>query len=384
MPSRAHQRIALALAAGVLAGAASAPTAGAAISFVAKSSAGNGAGASALSIARPGGTAAGDLLVATVVARGTAAINQPSGWTIARETVSGYSRMVTSYRVAAGGEAGSYTWGLGATRKASAGIATYRGVNTSLPIEATADATGSSGNATAPSVTTVTPTTLVLTTVGIEWQTTVTPAAGTSERFDQASSGWFATTTALADAPQATAGPTPARTAQPAITGAGWAAQTIVLRDAAQATLEVEAGAVTPFTASLEAGDTSADYTLPLTVTDTRMGASASQGWNLTITSTPFTNAVAKTLLADASTLTAATIGCLNGSICDAPANGAPLPVGVPAGTAEPAAVKVFSAAAGRGEGVMTLSAPVTVSIPQNSYSGEFASTITVSVVSGP
>ena len=56
--------------------------------------------------------------------------------------------------MATGSEPTNYSWGLGTTRQASGGIIDYSGVNTAAPIDATATASGTSGNAVAGSVTT--------------------------------------------------------------------------------------------------------------------------------------------------------------------------------------------------------------------------------------
>ena len=291
------------------------------------------------------------------------------------------SRMITALKVATASEPASYAFSLGTSRNASAGVMDLRGVNTTVPVEALADATGASGNAVAPAVTTATTNTLIVTAVGVARNTTVTPAAGTTERFDQASP---ATDTEVATAAQATAGTVAARTATPASTLSGWAAQTIALRDAANATLTVAGGTPTSFSGDIDAGDTSGSYSMPFTVTDTRTGATASLGWNLTITSTSFVNGASKRLDPDISTITGATLSCANGGICDAPTNGTTYPIALPAGTVAPTAVKFFSAPAGKGEGLYSLTVPVDVALRQNAYTGSFSSTITVSVVSGP
>lgn len=356
-------------------------SAGAAIAFVAAASAGNTAGATTLSITKPTGTANGHVLVATVVATGTGAVTVPSGWIVARDTTLAGARMITAYRVAAS-EGTSYAWALGTSRTASGGIVAYSGVNTTVPVEATASATGTSGNAVSASVTTVTTNTLVVTGLARQASTTHTALAGTTERYDVTSN---ATAAASIDAAQAAAAASTVRTVATASTTAAWGAQTIALRDAANASLSVAAnGSPTAFSGSIDAADTSGSYSLPFTVTDTRTGATAALGWNLTITSTRFINAASKSLAANVSSLTGATLTCANGGICDTPPNSVTYPITIPAGLTAPAAVKMFSAPVADGEGYFTLALPVTIALPQNSYTGSFSSTVTLSVVSGP
>jgi len=210
--------------------------------------------------------------------------------------------------------------------------------------------------------------------------TTVTPDASTVERYDTSSSG---TATEAADFTQASAGATATKTAIPASTGAAWIAQTVALRDAAQATLAVSTSATPSFSADLNSGDQTPTYTVPSTVNDTRTGASAGLGWNLTITSTQFTTG-SRTLATNASSVTAVTSACANGGLCVTPTNAIAYPVTVPAGSTPPTAVKFFNAAAATGEGVFTITPTVRVSVPQNSFAGSYASTLTLSVVSGP
>ncbi|MDX6639662.1 MAG: hypothetical protein QOF12_673, partial [Solirubrobacteraceae bacterium] len=46
--------------------------------------------------------------------------------------------------------------------------------------------------------------------------------------------------------------------------------------------------------------------------------------------------------------------------------------------------VKLASVAAGGGEGLFSMPVTIAVRVPQNSFSGSYQSTITVSIVSGP
>jgi hypothetical protein len=320
-------------------------------------------------------------MIATVVAAGTGAIATPTGWTAIKNVTQGTAlRQASFYKVATASEAASYSWNLSTSRAASGGICNYNGVNTTVPVDATASAVGESGNATAPAVTTSDANDQVLVAGSFAAATTVTPAAGTNELFDVASS---ANTTDVADFAQATAGATTARTITPAVATGAWIAQTIALRDAAAATLTLETSATPTFTASLNSGDATPTFTVPLTVKDSRTGASGGLGWNATVTSTQFKNGT-RTLSTSAATITAVSSTCLNGGLCTTPTNAVTYPLTVPAAATAPAAVKFYNAAANTGKGLFTVTPTVKVAVPQNSFSGAYTSTLTISIVSGP
>ena len=116
-------------------------------------------GLSSLTLTPPGGTAAGDLLVAQVTNRdGAYTLTVPSGWTVigARTTASGSSTITSAlfWKWAAAGE-GSATFTLGTTDiQMVGGVVAYSGVHSSGPVNVSGVATGTSTVATAPSVTT--------------------------------------------------------------------------------------------------------------------------------------------------------------------------------------------------------------------------------------
>jgi hypothetical protein len=352
----------------------------AAIALVGATQAENGNGATTLGIAKPAGVVEGGVMVATVTAAGTGAVTTPSGWTVIKSVAGTTLRQVTYYKVAGSSEAASYSWSLGSSRAASGGIVDYSGVNQTVPVDATASASGESGSAAIPSVTTSAANDLVLAAGSFATATTVTPGAGTSERINVKSSS---NTTEAADFAQAAAGATAAVTATPAVTTAAWVGQAIALRDAAQATLSATTTAAPSFSANLNSGDQAKTFTVPLTVSDTRTGASAGLGWNTTVTSTQFTSG-AKTLPATVSTVTAVSSACANGGLCTNPTNAVAYPVAVPAGATAPTAVKFFDAATATGKGVFTLTPTFSVAVPQNAFAGTYTSTLTIAIVSGP
>jgi hypothetical protein len=354
----------------------------AAVAFVGASSAANAAGSSSEVINRPSGVTSGIVMVATVTAAGTGAITPPSGWTQISDTTTTL-RETSYYRVAGSSEPSSFTWSLSSSRLASGGIVAYSGVDANVPIDASASASGTSGSATAPSVTTNVAGDTVIAAVGYTgtWSSnSVTPAASTTERYDVSDAG---TESEGADFTQSTSGATPTRTVTPATSGA-WVAHTIALYPATAATLSLSTAAAPTFSASLPAGDQTPTYTLPLTVQDTRTGVAL--GWNLTITSTQFTTggATPRTLAAGASRATAVASACAGGASCVNPTTSIAYPLILPAGATPPSAVKLANAAAGTGTGVFTVTPTIGVSVPANSFAGAYNSTITVALVSGP
>jgi hypothetical protein len=131
---------------------------------------------------------------------------------------------------------------------------------------------------------------------------------------------------------------------------------------------------------TLDGADQSVSYTIPLTVTDQRPGKGA--GWNLTITSTTFTDDANHSLAADASHITSVATACVGR--CSLPRDLISSPVAVPAATLAPAAVKFFDAQARSGTGVIDVAPTIAVSIPGNSYAGTYSSTLDIAISSGP
>jgi hypothetical protein len=121
----------------------------------------------------------------------------------------------------------------------------------------------------------------------------------------------------------------------------------------------------------------------PLDIADaTGSGA----GWNVTATSTLFTSGNF-TLPAGATTITSAPAAatCDTGVTCTpASSNSVSYPYSLPAGNSAPTATKLFSAGLGTGLGDQTLNPNWTLAIPANAYAGNYNSTWTISLVSGP
>lgn len=109
-------------------------------------------------------------------------------------------------------------------------------------------------------------------------------------------------------------------------------------------------------------------------------------GWNVTATSTLFTSG-SYALPAGAATITSAPAAatCDSGVTCTpAGSNSVSYPYSLPAGSTAPTATKLFTAGLGTGMGDQTLSPTWTLAIPGNAYAGNYQSTWTLSLVSGP
>jgi hypothetical protein len=137
------------------------------------------------------------------------------------------------------------------------------------------------------------------------------------------------------------------------------------------------------FSLTLNGLDQTPTYTVPQTVNDSTGSGS---GWNATITSTQFSTGgvTPKTLATTASTVTAVTSTCVTGATCTSATNAITYPLGVPAASVAPAAVKFFNAAANTGMGQFTVTPTVQLAVPANTYAGTYTSTLTLASVSGP
>jgi hypothetical protein len=56
----------------------------------------------------------------------------------------------------------------------------------------------------------------------------------------------------------------------------------------------------------------------------------------------------------------------------------------VPAGSGPPTPAKLYNAAANTGTGAFSIIPTISVAVPANSYAGNYTSTVTISLISGP
>jgi hypothetical protein len=113
----------------------------------------------------------------------------------------------------------------------------------------------------------------------------------------------------------------------------------------------------------------------------------SSAGWEITATSTTFTSG-ANTLPTAATTIASApaTPTCDTNSTC-APATaagGVTYPYSLPAATTAPAGTKIYAATAGAGPGEETVTPTWTLAIPSKAVAGDYTSTWTFTLASGP
>src|SRR5258707_1230546 len=160
------------------------PTPPSGISLRATAIGNNGAGGSTLAISPPPGTANGDVMVAFVVVQTAGnAITPPAGWNLVLQQDSSAAIATATYeKVAGSSEPATYTWGFGTAGEASGGIASYIGVNTTTPVDASnAQYNSSTSNVDNSGVTTTTANDMLVYAVGIIVPTTVNVPSGFTE-----------------------------------------------------------------------------------------------------------------------------------------------------------------------------------------------------------
>jgi hypothetical protein len=133
---------------------------------------------------------------------------------------------------------------------------------------------------------------------------------------------------------------------------------------------------------TLDGTDQTISDTFAIDVNDPR-GTGA--GWNLSITSTTFSTGggTPHMLPANAAAISAVGVACDQGT-CSNPDSSVELPVTVPADVTAPTAITFFNATADSGMGDFTVTPTYRVTIPANTYAGEYSSTITITVATGP
>jgi len=205
------------------------------VAFRSASSDGSSSSRTSITISKPAGTVAGDVMVASIVQNDALPVSAPAGWTSVREDAVGTAiKQSVFVRVAGASEPSSYTWSLGNYRRITGGISSYSGVDTAHPIDAHNGATGESTSITAPSVTTTTAGAMILHLAGINAEGNISPPAGSTERWENTAFNTSNTRDALAessDSVQASAGATDDRTANATQSGR-WVGVLVALRPA--------------------------------------------------------------------------------------------------------------------------------------------------------
>ena len=152
----------------------------------------------------------------------------------------------------------------------------------------------------------------------------------------------------------------------------------------AGSTLSVAGNGAPAFSLALNGDDQTTSYILPIQVVDAR-GLAVGGGWNVTVTSTQFSDGAGHKFPTTASTITGVTSACHSGSTCTLPTNSVSnTSLALPAGATAPTAVKFYNAATATGLGRIDANATVSVAVPANTIAATYTSTITVAVVAGP
>jgi hypothetical protein len=176
------------------------------VAFVASNTAVSGTGA--VTITKPAGVAAGDVLVAQyAVAANGGTVTAPAGWTLIRsdDNVGNLLKQFAYFLVAGAAEPATYTFtGSVAGVRAAGGIAAYRNVASVTSVNAQrGQANGASTNIAVASLTTLVANTRLVGLFSIQLNTTITAPAGMTRRWNVASG----TTVQIAIADVAFVGP---------------------------------------------------------------------------------------------------------------------------------------------------------------------------------
>ncbi len=175
-----------------------------------------------ITITKPAGTTADDVLVASIASRTAPTITAPVGWSLVRSDVNGTSLTQAIFvRTAGGAEPASYTFPFSVpVIAATGGITAYSGLDPLGPIDVSGgQANTSSTSVTAPSVTTTVADVIVAGFFATTDDATFTPPSAMTERFDVLADGTGQVSSEGADVAQATAGATGAKVATATLAG---------------------------------------------------------------------------------------------------------------------------------------------------------------------
>jgi hypothetical protein len=340
-----------------------------------------------LTLAKPAGTVTDDVMIASIgTANGNATPTAPSGWTQVPNLsgqVAGDQRLITFYKVATASEPANYGFSGGSSIDGTAGgITTFDGVDTANPIAGTPAQTiqGSitssdtlpNSNGTAPG--------------SMRYSAVAMDDAGNQSFQSPMTTGCDEVNSAGTDIATATgweqtgAGTTATRTVSRTDNGRSIMHTLVLMRECGAGGLNLTGPSAVSFpTTQLTGFDDRILATPTFTVND-QTGNEV--GWSLSATSTTFTTG-SRTLPPNAAKLltVAQTAGV---GRCAAPTNSVGLPLTIPAGSPAPAAIKLFNAAAGTGMGPTNLGMQFALDIPGHARIGNYNSTWTLTVASGP
>lgn len=143
-----------------------------------------------LTVTKPAGVAANDVMVAAVaVTPSSVTITPPAGWTLVRRTNNTgptSNSLAVYYKAAGGAEPANYAWNVAGATFGVGGIQAFTGVDTANPINVENGQTTASATAHAtPNVTTTVSNAMVVSSHAFASSQTWTPPAGMTESFDR-------------------------------------------------------------------------------------------------------------------------------------------------------------------------------------------------------
>ena len=194
LTSRLTPRLAVVLVGGlvvsVLGPVTSVPAAGS-VARVASSSSGSSSARKSITLKRPAGTAAGQVMLAAIVSNDDEPrFSAPVGWAVVRDdSIPDRLRQSVYVKVAGPAEPSSYTWKLSEWRRVAGGVTTYAGVDTARPVDAHgAAANPVNGTAvTAPAVATSAPDALLVHFAAVSAEGSLKAPPGMTRRWKAAS-----------------------------------------------------------------------------------------------------------------------------------------------------------------------------------------------------
>lgn len=328
----------------------------------------------------PSGLSAGDVMIATV-RRGdlfSFSGSGPSGWTEVASISSAAAG--TWMRVATAGDIGaSWTFAsmAGFATQVTGTIVAFSGADPAAPLGAGTTSTGTATTYALPTVVAARAGSLRYMGASTTGNGNASFSGGT-ELCDVAGAG-----ASIANAWEAMGiGASPARTATETASGT-YLAQSLVIQPTstcATGSRSLSAPSTVSFpSVALDGTNKTVSATATFTVTD---GSDTAAGWNMSATSTTFTNG-SRTLPTTATTVTGAALstGAPN---CAAATSSVGYPLTLPAGSPAPAATRLLNAAIGTGIGATGVDLSVSLAVPARAYTGTYTSTWTFTLAAGP
>jgi signal peptidase len=171
-----------------------------------------------VTLGKPGGIAAGDLMLASFTTRQSVAVDAvPAGWQLLLTE----GEMRIYHKTAGASEPSQYPWVLSQAQRWAGGITAYRGVDPTSPIDAFGSQTSSGTSVTAPSITTTLDDTRLVAIFARQSRSAISQPAGMAERWDIADTGPGGDNSGVASEAADEAGGTAGSTGQRIATSSG-------------------------------------------------------------------------------------------------------------------------------------------------------------------